>query len=669
MKTTVTIVGLLVAAISAGAQPVASRVSVKADRELLTTLIAAEDSRSDPGAADPRRSGLVSPNAYIRAFTVRGLGRLESPAAIPLIAPLLADATSEVRVAAADAVAQAAARAVPATTDAAARTASLAAATVARGELSSRLQTERAPEVRAALLEAIGRLNQASVDGVKATAGLIAPSLSASTVIERRGAIRGLFFLARKPAARSVGAIPTEATDRMYALLSEPPSAGYTATDRYSLAFALVGALALNDERIIALSADRDPGVRDRAIVALPRASDTATIRTVARRAMVDPAPIVRFRAVGAYAQRLRATDGCAPLVGLVRDADINVALAAVDALSGCRADSGSTVRLLDSIAGTLEANDRWHLPAHAITSLAVLDGRRARSHLPRFETSANFFVRMYADTAARLMRDTAALYRLAGDRHPNVRSSAIEGLSALVGHAADPIYIAALASDDNQLLMAASTALKGSPTPGVREAARNAWQRLVGLDRQTARDGTDALAQLYASLGGAAGDLARPRLTTIALPTFEDLAALERAEATIEMEGGRRITLRLHPFEAPTNAARFARLARAGTFDGLTFHRVAPFFVVQGPGPAANEYSAPDGPFARDELAVSNVRGTVGLSTRGRDTADGQIYINTVDNVWLDHEYTVMATITSGVDAFDRMQEGARIRKITITP
>jgi cyclophilin family peptidyl-prolyl cis-trans isomerase len=93
----------------------------------------------------------------------------------------------------------------------------------------------------------------------------------------------------------------------------------------------------------------------------------------------------------------------------------------------------------------------------------------------------------------------------------------------------------------------------------------------------------------------------------------------------------------------------------------------VAPFFVVQGPGPNANEYSAPDGPFTRDELAVSNVRGTVGLSTRGRDTGDGQIYFNTVDNVWLDHEYTVMATIASGLEAVERMQEGARILKVTI--
>jgi cyclophilin family peptidyl-prolyl cis-trans isomerase len=160
--------------------------------------------------------------------------------------------------------------------------------------------------------------------------------------------------------------------------------------------------------------------------------------------------------------------------------------------------------------------------------------------------------------------------------------------------------------------------------------------------------------------------DAARP---TIGLPTFDEMAALEKVIARIEMADGAIITMKLHPFDAPTNAFRFARLARAGTFDGLTFHRVAPFFVVQGPSPNANEYSAPDKPFARDELGVSNVRGTVGLSTRGRDTGDGQIFVNTVDNVWLDHDYTVMATITSGLEAFDRMQEGARIRRITITP
>jgi cyclophilin family peptidyl-prolyl cis-trans isomerase len=135
---------------------------------------------------------------------------------------------------------------------------------------------------------------------------------------------------------------------------------------------------------------------------------------------------------------------------------------------------------------------------------------------------------------------------------------------------------------------------------------------------------------------------------------------------ATIEMADGGVIELRLFPFDAPTNSWRFARLARAGWFDGLTFHRVVPFFVVQGGSPLANEYVG-DGPFTRDELGLENRRGTVGVSTRGRDTGDGQLYVNTVDNVRLDHDYTVFAEVVRGMDVVDRMQEGARIRRVTV--
>ncbi len=51
--------------------------------------------------------------------------------------------------------------------------------------------------------------------------------------------------------------------------------------------------------------------------------------------------------------------------------------------------------------------------------------------------------------------------------------------------------------------------------------------------------------------------------------------------------------------------------------------------------------------------------RGTVGLSTRGHDTGDGQIFINLVDNVRLDHDYTVYATVVAGMDVVDSLLEG----------
>ena len=656
-----------VMAAPAGAQTLAARVTTPADRTLLTALVAREDSREPLAAGDARQRGLESSNPFLRAFAVRGLGRLEQPAAGPAIIPLLADPAVEVRVAAADALAQSVARPLAAAATGGDRAASEQAIGAARAALVARLAVERDADARGALLEAVGRLPQGSADRVRETALLIEPSLQASSVSERRGAIRGIFFLARKRESRLPGAMPAAVTDRLYAMLTAQ-SSDLAPTDRFNVAFALNGLAALSDARSAELIADRDPYVRDRAVVSLARSTDTARIRELVTRALADPAPVVRFRAVNVYAQKLRATLGCGPLVERTRDASETVALAAADALSGCRGDAAVTAHLA-GLAGQLRDDDSWHLPAHAFVALSVVDPARARQLMPRFSSAPSFFVRMYADTAARLMADTATLYALSRDPHANVQASAIEGLARVVGHAADTVYLRALQSDDNQVLMAASAALKGSTLAGVAGAAAARLRQRVARGWDTDVDGITALRGLLDAMGQPV-DAARPASRVpLPLPSFDDLAALEKATARIEMMDGSVVTMRLHPFHAPTNAFRFARLARAGTFDGLTFHRVAPFFVVQGPGPNANEYSAPDKPFARDELALSNVRGTVGLSTRGRDTGDGQIYVNTVDNVWLDHEYTVMGTITSGLDAFDRMQEGARIRRVTITP
>jgi cyclophilin family peptidyl-prolyl cis-trans isomerase len=150
-------------------------------------------------------------------------------------------------------------------------------------------------------------------------------------------------------------------------------------------------------------------------------------------------------------------------------------------------------------------------------------------------------------------------------------------------------------------------------------------------------------------------------------VPTIEELQHLATARMRIELEDGGTIELRLFPFDAPTNVARFARLAREGFYDGLTLHRVEPNFVVQGGSPNANEYAG-DGDFTRDELGLlSNWRGTVGLSTRGRDTGDAQLYINLIDNVRLDHNYTIWAVVVSGMDVVDRILEGAVMRRVTV--
>ena len=99
----------------------------------------------------------------------------------------------------------------------------------------------------------------------------------------------------------------------------------------------------------------------------------------------------------------------------------------------------------------------------------------------------------------------------------------------------------------------------------------------------------------------------------------------------------------------------RFARLAESGYYNGLTFHRVVPNFVIQGGSPGANEYVG-DAAFMRDEVGTwPHVRGAVGISTRGHDTGDAQIFVDLVDNPRLDHQYTVFAQVLNGIDVVDR--------------
>jgi len=143
--------------------------------------------------------------------------------------------------------------------------------------------------------------------------------------------------------------------------------------------------------------------------------------------------------------------------------------------------------------------------------------------------------------------------------------------------------------------------------------------------------------------------------------PQYSPHAYIDTDKGTIEVE--------LAILEAPLTVENFVTLARKGYFNGLTIHRVVPNFVIQGGSPGANEYSGYK-EFLRDEIAASNVRGSVGLSIRGRNTGDAQFYVNLVDNPRLDGGYTVFARVFGeDMDTVDRIQEGDVMRSIDITP
>ncbi len=221
----------------------------------------------------------------------------------------------------------------------------------------------------------------------------------------------------------------------------------------------------------------------------------------------------------------------------------------------------------------------------------------------------------MYAAHAATASGWVDLLRLLAADKHPNVAAIAIPGLSAAAGHAGDELYLNVLASNDGQLLMAAAAALTGGAQPVEQLLA--ALERVTALERETSRAPRRALLEAIGSLGSAdkaeavgaylrdfdpiiaaaAADVLehwtgrRPApdpqpLPPSPFPSAEEIGEIEEIRAVVRMRGGGEFALRLYPFDAPSNTARFVRLARQGYFDGLTFHRVVPNFVIQGGEP-----------------------------------------------------------------------------------
>jgi cyclophilin family peptidyl-prolyl cis-trans isomerase len=309
------------------------------------------------------------------------------------------------------------------------------------------------------------------------------------------------------------------------------------------------------------------------------------------------------------------------------------------------------------------------------------------------FVAHPSWWVRMYAARGAAAMDDVVRLDSLAYDPNDNVREATLAPLRRLKQADAEPAIVAALDRSDVQLLRTAATLLKKSPSnPRTARAILAALLRLTKEGKETSRD---ARVPLLEALAIHAGPEHAPELQPL-LKDFDPVVAAKAAElitqltgktasaepvrvtrgwpqpfvnrmqcVSVAMASGNSFTLRMN-VAAPVTVDRFLQLALADHYyDGLTIHRIAPNFVIQGGGPGANEYSGHKD-YMRDEIGEGNRRGTVGLSTRGRNTADGQFFINLIDNARLDRDYTVFASVASGMTAVDAIQEGDVMQRLS---
>ncbi|MEO9117193.1 MAG: peptidylprolyl isomerase [Gemmatimonadaceae bacterium] len=575
---------------------------------------------------------LQSPDTLIQRLAVRAVGRLENPQHAGLIEPLLTSPSASVRTAVIAAAAQMHAPIV-----------------------SNALVGEKDPAVRAEWYAAAGRVMGASV-GSEAE---LVHGLSEPSTITKRGAARGLESMIRLNAS------------------SFHPSPATIAELRRTVVQAHDSELRLLAMRALFSAHDRD-SLTIGAALRDTSAQVRGTAVLVGRVWQDDPSPIVRVQA-------LLVAATCERAAAAVRDTSESVALLAIDQLGSLKCNAAL-------LGPSIMPSTSWRRRAHATVSLAKTDPAAAHAVVRSLAASPVWQARAWAAQAARIIDDRSTLTELARDTAPNVVIAAMttpaEALRALGrDHAGLVLAASQLLAKSTPFDTSWSAPLRASfarlaiahgvtwrdPRVGIIKAMRGSdgttllWlgECLYDADPAVARAAADQIKVL-------GGSPVEPVTRTYAPPPFpseQALTVLDGATATVTIRGKGAITVRFYTDIAPVTVYSFAQLATSGRYNGNTIHRIVPNFVVQGGSPGADEYDPVASAFIRDEVGGENLRGTFGMSTRGRDTGDGQFYINLIDNVRLDGDYTVFGVVIAGRDVVDRIQEGDVIDSVVIHP
>jgi peptidyl-prolyl cis-trans isomerase B (cyclophilin B) len=127
----------------------------------------------------------------------------------------------------------------------------------------------------------------------------------------------------------------------------------------------------------------------------------------------------------------------------------------------------------------------------------------------------------------------------------------------------------------------------------------------------------------------------------------------------------------KLYNEDAPNTVANFVKLIKSGFYDGLTFHRVIPDFVIQGGCPDGTGAGGP-GYNIKCELTGNNQyhdKGVFSMAHAGRDTGGSQFFIchSRNNTSHLDRNHTCFGILTEGLDVLDMIEQGDVMDKVVI--
>ena len=153
-----------------------------------------------------------------------------------------------------------------------------------------------------------------------------------------------------------------------------------------------------------------------------------------------------------------------------------------------------------------------------------------------------------------------------------------------------------------------------------------------------------------------------------------------EKPKLTVVLETTKgEIAIELYPGAAPKTVENFITLIQQGFYNGLTFHRYAPDFVIQGGDPTGNGRGGPGwaiyGEFQDPELRAKmpkHEKGVVAMARKGTpNSAGSQFYIclNSDPDRYnhLEGDYTTFGRVVEGLDVVDRLRKGDKMNKVTL--
>ncbi len=381
-------------------------------------------------------------------------------------------------------------------------------------------------------------------------------------------------------------------------------------------------------------------------------------------------------------------------IVSLASDVNPNVAIPALTALRRFTSDR-EAIRTLNAQA-TSGAGRRREV---AIVSLARGLRENSRSKIELAIASEDPSLRAAAaEGLAGLPEDFAGPYRsrLLADPSPRVREFAIDATPADPAHReairamlADPdagvrsAAIDRLADlDDPAVAADLRAALAGSIRDSIPDAALSAVTAAARFSTEQARAVAAAALldprPLVARLGRQELiEVFHSDASAIPAPGYRSARKLADYERILADAGSPRrarirtakgdIVVELEARGTPLTVENFVGLASRKFFDGTTFDRAVPNFVIQGGDPTGTQHGGP-GYEIRDELGPGSFeRGAVGMALGGADTGGSQFFLTLSPQPHLDGRYPLFGRVVSGQATAERIEQGDRVISVTV--